>query len=191
MPPVTGNMRKGRNRKQETKKTWIKRCPRCGRICDLRVFDWFYFEGKPLKFGSPIRVCAKCGNVFDDKDYRELALTKIKNGANPILRGPLLVAAILMIEYGIAAMIFFKPVFIGLFVSAAGILVIVSDVRGHKKREEYIAKQLEASVLRLLDPEYAAKLKRYGYEVPDLYLNPDYKYLLPDGEYKGEGPNGF
>ena len=129
-----------------------------------------------------LKVCPKCKNEFLDKRFTEVAIEGFdRRSVEPsfYLKGIVFFAVITLMSI---LLFIYMVKFIGKYPTkilgciGIGILGIIlctlMFVRvkfgfEEKERENYIKQSEE----RLKNKEYAEKLKFYGYEVPDKYLN--------------------
>ena len=151
-----------------------KSCPHCGLSYSVMQPEKSGF------YGSPFRKCSLCGNTFIDKDYREIAVSGIRNVDTQ------------RFSFGAAALGIFPSLFmvIGLWLgfssgfdtrsilfSCGGALfvsvvvwLVLSEVKGYDERQKFLKEESARSEARLQNPQYAAELKRIGYRVPEKYL---------------------
>ena len=151
-----------------------KSCPHCG---------FPYSVAQPAKsgfYGSPFQRCQLCGQQFIDKDYREIAVSGIRNvdtqhvsvgtailGVFPFL---FMVSGLYI---GFSASFDTQTILItaGGALFFAGVLwLVVSEAKGYDERQKFLKKESARSEARLQNPQYAAELKRLGYHVPEKYL---------------------
>ncbi len=150
------------------------KCPYCGRAEGT-------YSRNEYRYGSPIRVCKKCGKKFINEFYHEIAVEgpapeafSIKAKLKAIVIFAVLFAVMFLwhfYEVTFTSRYHYMPAcaMIGLLVGVLfEILDIIFTKTGLKaKRTE--KKRLE-SVQRLEDPEYARELAELGYNVPREYL---------------------
>lgn len=149
-------------------------CPQCGGKIPS------YAANKRL-YGSPIRICKKCGSRYIDSRYHEIALEGIQ--AYDLSAKPSLTFALTgLIVSGISAGIFYfewnyQNYYHTLFprVIPAGVIMIlwgiVDAIRAKlglkAKKMEKLRKE---SIERLSDKNYAHDLVAWGFYVPEEYL---------------------
>lgn len=152
------------------------KCPYCGKSISFLK----YSQGE-WKYGSPIRVCKKCGQKYIDKRYHEVAVDGInpdsfnmkKLGTCFAIGVVALLMSALFNAYTILLKDYFYLKVVG--VGLIGIVMIVYSIidfirikTGAKERQ--LAKRAEDSVNRLKDRAYAHELVSLGYNVPEKYL---------------------
>lgn len=157
-----------------------KRCPHC-------KYAYSIMEPKGgVFYGSPIRICERCGNTFIDNEYREIAVNGIRKADTKRIY-----------PNSIARFIFFSFFFlVGLYLLyldglsdvpdtptlwyliITSILLIVDiyfliiEYREYDERQCYLAQERKESEERLSNIAYAHFLKEIGYDVPEKYLVP-------------------
>ncbi|MCR5541618.1 MAG: hypothetical protein K6F71_12495 [Ruminococcus sp.] len=151
------------------------KCPHCGKMNrDFFCNTWMY--------GSPIRVCKKCGGKYMDRRYREPAV----QGFDPRTTDPdlyknvgLICAALFILvlvwyrfttrnlgyysNYQVAMLIMFP-------IAAVGCLIQYFRIKSgkmQKENEKYLAESEE----RLKDKQYVADLIANGYKVLEKYID--------------------
>lgn len=152
----------------------ILECPHCGHKKKENCNAWAY--------GSPVKVCDKCNKEFIDKRFTELAVEGIdRKNVDPsiYLKGIGLFAAMtLLCVFLFIIMVKFNGWYPTKIIGCMGIgilgiiLCTVLFIRAKLGIEEVDSEiYLKESEERLKNKEYAEKLKSYGYNVPDKYLN--------------------
>ena len=149
-----------------------KQCPRCRKHLVVPF----------AHTGSPICVCSTCGKEYYDKDIREAAFydaPKWETNGRQLLFSFLL--------FGLPT-VFFLVVAINLGHIGAFVMPFVPfcfyvwllwvDFRKMHRSYQKKKRLYEASLQRLQDPGYVARLIRYGYCVPRHYLAAHYPQLL-------------
>jgi hypothetical protein len=125
-----------------------------------------------IHYGSPFRSCSRCGKIFVDKDYKEIALEGIRKIDKKRVSPGAIFFAIGGCLVIIAGAVIREPYMLGgglIWVAIWG-SIIVSEVLGHKKNLEYLEQETKRSNERLSNPTYAQALKNVGYHVPLQYL---------------------
>lgn len=145
-----------------------KKCPHCG-------LKYAYWQPKNTAlYGSPFRVCSRCGKVFIDKMYKEIAVDGYNEyflmKVQPFSIFAIVIGIILILVDVLGIKVYLAAVIGGIFL-IAGIYFVISDIRDHEKRIAEYKKLKKESEDRLSDPEYAKALKELGYNVPSKYLD--------------------
>ena len=156
----------------------VFRCSNCGSELRMAAPD------KTHHYGSPIRQCAKCAQVYVDWNYHEIEIDGIREedlSAKKSLGLTLfclvgLVVCIggwILLENASGFLVKSPAAFIvGILLFGIGFVAMVGDtlkiLTGAKKKE--LEKERQASVRRLSDREYVLKLQKLGYTVPEKYL---------------------
>ncbi len=152
----------------------ILECPHCGKKTKENCNAWAY--------GSPVKVCPECKNEFLDKRFTEVAIEGFERrivDPSIFLKGMVFFAAMtLLCIFLFIFMVKFNGWYPTKIIGCIGIGVLgtlfcaVMFVRVKFGFEEKgMEKYIKESEERLKNREYAEKLKSYGYEVPDKYLN--------------------
>lgn len=152
--------------------TITKKCPHCNTQYSHKAYS-----GRPSKdnqtcYGSPLRRCQKCGNFFIDKDYREIAISGIREvDTQRVSTGTMVESAIPII----GSCIYFCIAQDGTRWAALIVFLIcvgsvVSEYRGYDKRIAHLEQEKAESYRRMSNPQYAMMLKTLGYDVPDEFL---------------------
>lgn len=158
----------------------ISRCPHCMQQIDTRGLTTY-------RLGSPFRNCPRCGKEYVDKEYHELAIEEYKKPPfikdNPLfvicglfLWACFMAGAILNEQWG-----FFAFLMMIFAVPAGGYAIYVFG--GFKKKK--IDREKQASLQRLQDPLYRAKLRAIGYSVPEEGIK-TFAQPLQRGTYPGK-----
>ena len=151
-----------------------KSCPYCNHT--YTILDSAYFQ-----YGSPIRTCKRCGKIFIDKDYHEIAVEGITWATRQHLKNK-------VSNSSIAGLIISLFIFLGGILNnaseyasillwgggllgALSIWCIIDDIKKYHSFVEDIEKEKAASRARLSVPAYASALKELGYDVPMKYLD--------------------
>lgn len=149
------------------------KCPHCGKTNRAVCNAWMY--------GSPIRICKKCGGKYMDRQYREPAVQGFDNrttNADMYKTIGLICAALFILvlvwyrfttrnlgyytNYQVAMMIMDPIAVLGCFIQ----YFRIKSGRMQKENEKYLAESEE----RLKDPQYVADLIANGYKVPEKYI---------------------
>jgi len=154
-----------------------KSCPSCGKS---------YSVGQPKKsgfYGSPFRRCVFCGGTFIDKEYREIAVSGIREvdkrrvslgtALFPVIPSFFILVGIycgIVLGFDSRSLLFICGGLVFLFLS---IYLIRSEAKDFDNRQKFLKEEAARSESRLSNPEYALALRRIGYKVPDKYL-PDF-----------------
>ena len=144
---------------------WV--CPECKTKNREACNTWMY--------GSPIRECKACRCEYLDRRFREVAIDGFdprSNNAKFYVKGALFLLAIALV---CGALTYFqyndghysmKVVIAGVASALGAIACVVMSIRiklgfQNKDNDKYMAE----SKARLSDPQYAEKLRKYGYKV--------------------------
>ena len=150
-------------------------CPYCGaKIKDYVPNKWLY--------GSPVRVCGKCGKNYIDSRYHEIAVEGYQPGALSVsrdLKCILILLAMLLISGGILFYElnfsnYYHPMFFFIILmSVIGVIFMLADIIRIKtgSKERALEKLKAESEGRMKNSEYAHMLKDLGYSVPERFLN--------------------
>lgn len=153
-------------------------CPHCGRMVGK-------FVAGDYRYGSPIKICPKCKNEYINPVIHEIEVDGISPDAFD-MKKLLMVILMGIVFFVIAAAVHYYEITtqdyyhtsciaimiisaIIIVYSLANILFIKTGIKAkwtEGKRQE--------SVKRMNDPEYALKLKEFGFDVPDKYLPQEY-----------------
>lgn len=151
----------------------------------------------PVRFESPLKPCPKCSKIYVDPYSRELALIPYR----PYSTTKLLVSNLMP---GIGSAII--PTLIVYFVTKSdlagwlsfGVCSVVfwllwffSSLRNPAQEETKRFAQWQESDQRLQNPEYAATLKKLGYNVPAQYLHPGFKPTSDPAPYQRAEVSSF
>lgn len=133
------------------------------------------------QYGTPIKTCKKCGGVYLDPNFHEIAIDgfppdefSIKKGVKSALLGAgifLICAIIFVCELLFSDRIHIYPPILavmGIIIIITSIVDIIKIKSGAKTGE--MEKLRYESVLRLKNPLYAQQLRDIGYNVPAEYL---------------------
>ena len=158
-------------------KTITKTCPFCKKIYEQRSFN---SRGKTVTdeerwlFGSPLRMCPHCKQMFFDKDVQEIAITGMRRQDKAFITSGSLKLAVMGIILGILMFIAKLTTFAAIAASV-GLLCGIADLCLYPTRIKKLEKERQVSEKRLSDPGYARMLKNAGYEVPEKYLKGESK----------------
>ncbi len=164
-----------------------KKCPHCGHAYTV------LHPGSDTSYDSPIVKCEKCGQYFVDKDRIELALTG-KTAASVPYHSCNTYLQLSVLTFGEIALIYLQfdgglgeywwlLIVISVFYLGAWLLFI-SERTSYPERVAEFEKERLRSEARLSNPEYAALLKKLGYDVPEKYLSKQ------NASIKNESSNG-
>lgn len=152
----------------------VLKCPHCKKnLGNFDINDW--------RYGSPLKVCPKCKNVYFDSRYHEIAVEgvrevdvtmneeflakKRKSGRLTILGGVgVMVLFVLLLATG--WIFYFFPV-ISIALIAGGIKTLKEtnpDAIQRKRAELQFEEQ--QSQMRMQNPQYVAQLRSFGYALP-------------------------
>ena len=153
-------------------------CPDCGRLVGTFVVGDY-------RYGSPLKTCPKCGAEYINPVFHEIEVDGISPDAFDIKK--LLVGILIgIVFFAVAAGIHYYEVTMQGYYHTSCIAIMVISViivffaigniifiktglkekRTQRKRQE--------SAQRLGNPQYAARLKELGYNVPKKYLPQEY-----------------
>ncbi len=149
-------------------------CPYCGKKLEN------YME-EEWKYGSPIKVCKKCGEKYLDKRYHEIEIEGIAPDALSVRRGVIgIIAGLIFIA--ISSAINFATITLDkgysleiLAVGVMGLILLVFmiidiiRIKTGLKARRFAALRVE-SAQRLKNKSYAYTLLSLGYKVPQKYL---------------------
>ncbi len=149
-------------------------CPKCGKI------DGEY-NANEYRYGSPIRICKKCGNKFVNSFYHEIAVDGAAPGAFDVMQKvkAMLITLVLFLVCLIihTAEILYRDRYHIMFPIMAVICLIfflfcIGDIISIKSglKKKRTDKKYAESVERLRDPAYARELADLGYNVPREFL---------------------
>ncbi|MBQ8789961.1 MAG: hypothetical protein IJZ51_01470 [Ruminiclostridium sp.] len=149
-------------------------CKGCGKKVDTFVVGDY-------RYGSPIKTCPKCKAEYINPVYHEIETDGISPDAFDIkkLLIVLLIGVIFFVisaamhYYEVTTLDYYHTIYIAIMViSIIVILFAIGDIiliktglkekRNERKRQE--------SVQRMSNPEYALKLREFGYNVPQKYI---------------------
>ena len=157
-------------------KTITKTCPFCKKVYEQRSFN---SRGKTVTdeerwlFGSPLRMCSHCKQLFFDKDVQELAITGPRKQDKALITPGSAKLALMGILLGVLMFVAKLTVF-AIIAAAVGVLCGIADLCLYPTRMKKLEKERQASEKRLSDPKYARMLKNAGYDVPGKYLKEEY-----------------
>ncbi|MGN1165628.1 MAG: hypothetical protein ACI4S2_04275 [Lachnospiraceae bacterium] len=156
-----------------------KKCPNCGFVYESRHYAFVPSKDNQTVYGSPIKRCEKCGQLFVDKNYREIAVQGVRHVDEMYVSPQTLVSGgIPMIISLITSLVLFmngdEGVLTSMIVFVFSLSLIISEMVGHKKRMISLKKEEEESKMRLQNPKYARMLQQLGYDVPSYYLADNY-----------------
>ena len=160
-------------------KTITKTCPFCKKVCEQRSFN---ARGKTVTdeerwlFGSPLRMCPHCKQLYIDKDVQEMAITGLRKQDKALITAGSRKLALMGIVLGIVMYLLDLRVF-GYIALGVGVLCGIADLALYPMRMKKLEKERQASEKRLSDPKYARMLKEAGYDIPEKYLKEE-KYDL-------------
>ncbi len=153
-------------------------CPNCGRLVGT-------FVAGDYRYGSPLKTCPKCNAEYINPVFHEIEVDGISPDAFDIKK--LLIGILIgVIFFAVGAGIHYYEITmqdyyhtsciaimiisaIAVFYAIGNIILIktgLKDKRTQRKRQE--------SAQRLSNPQYAARLKELGYNVPEKYLPQEY-----------------
>ena len=153
-------------------------CPQCGKLVGTFVVGDY-------RYGNPLRVCPKCKTEYINPVFHEIEVDGISPDAFDMKR--LLIGLLVgVVFFAISAAIHYFEVTtqdyyhtsfiaimvisaIAVFFSIGNIILIKTGLKA--KRTEQKRKE---SAERLSNAEYALKLKKLGYNVPEKYLPENY-----------------
>ena len=154
------------------------KCPHCGK----EQYSYSQNYDFTTLYGSPIRKCRHCNETYIDTNYHEPAFTKnyIKDDGNSLgyLFG-MVVGAVALIGYiiyfvkkGVA--IKFDENFVILFTAACLVLACIigyikEKMDPDKTKLSLRISNLEASLIRLKDPDYIDFLRSHNCFIPNNY----------------------
>lgn len=145
---------------------------KCGN-CGKRLLRYEVYE---KKYKSPLTVCKHCGCEYIDPRCQELALTGIPEREFKLLNTVIMLLIGILIMWRGIYLLDMKMLnmpdyaqwvlptvilLLGFVFVVAAIVEFIRIVSG-KKRKKY-ERLLKESQNRMLDEEYIAKLKKYGY----------------------------
>ena len=150
------------------------KCPHCGKMNREACNAWMY--------GSPIRVCKKCGGKYMDRRYREPAVQGFDQrttDANLYKTVSIICGAVFILvlcwyryttinrgyytNYQVAFLIMLPIALVGCLIQ----YIRIKSGAMAKANAKYLAQSEE----RLKDKQYVADLIANGYKVPEKYLD--------------------
>lgn len=152
------------------------KCPHCGKMNREMCNAYMY--------GSPIRICRKCGQKYLNRRYREPAVQGFdKRTTDPnlykksgIICAALLVLAVVWYRFTTRNLGYYTNYQVGFLVmlpiaTVGSIIQYIRIVSGSmdKANQKFLAESEE----RMKDKEYVADLLANGYKVPEKYLDND------------------
>lgn len=154
-------------------KTITKTCPFCKKVYEQRSFN---ARGKVVTdeerwlFGSPLRMCPNCKQLFIDKDMQELAITGPRKQDSAIITPGSRKLALMGVILGVLMYVAGLHIF-GYITGGVGVACGIADLAFYPTRLKKLERERQASEKRLSDPNYARMLKNAGYSIPEKYLN--------------------
>lgn len=153
-------------------KTLVKHCPFCKKVYEQR--GYFTKGREPTDeerwlFGSPMRLCPHCGKLFVDKDMQELAITPPRRQDTAAVSQASLRLVILGVALGAILFVAGLRTF-ALIALGVAMATLIADLALYPTRMKKLENERRASEKRLENPDYAAALKRAGYDIPERYL---------------------
>ena len=152
----------------------VLKCPHCRKnLGNYNASDWLY--------GSPLKVCPKCHNVYFDARYHEIAVEgvrevdvtadeaflakKRRNGRMTILGG--IGVMVLFFVLLAAGWIFYFFPFISVALIGAGMKTLkeTKPESIQRKRAELQFEE-QQSHQRMQNPQYVEQLRSFGYALP-------------------------
>lgn len=159
-----------------------KYCPHCGLLYDTD-------SAGSRRYGSPVRICAKCGQYFIDKDYREPAFF---DPTPPITFWHVLLSCVW--PFGVATVIMLVVAFhidhisgllLPLFPFLPFLYFVISRYRKRDLAYQIAQREYRESKERLENKEYIKLLMDNGCYVPRYYLTVHHQDLLSYTPKKG------
>ena len=142
-----------------------KKCPHCNTAYEESSAS----RSSRSKYGAPLKRCASCKKYFRDNEYREIAIDGIRPGDKRRITTTGLTVFLFALVVGVVMLLEGMS---GWWIAVAvGLYSPLSELITYKKRLAALEAEAEASEKRLRNPEYAATLKRLGYDVPEKYLS--------------------
>ncbi len=147
----------------------VKKCPKCGAAYEKNTYGRHPSKDNRVKYGSPLKMCSKCQNIFIDDEYREIAIDGVRKAdtqhispAGLLYSGISIFASIssFACQYTLGGIIF---ILIALYLSLRELLT-------YNIRQQMLKKLTQESEERMKNIQYAQLLKKYGYNVPEKYL---------------------
>lgn len=148
-------------------------CPYCSHL--------MHVTSHPVHYGSPLKACPKCGQIYVDPYSRELALepyrapsafTRLGTSVFVGIALALVPAVIVLLVtsddplslrvWGICSVVFW-------------LLAFAYSTLNKNRQNKQQLNQWKCSEQRLKNPEYAAQLALLGYPVPAQYLPANFK----------------
>ncbi len=141
------------------------RCPHCGHRIEIMV------SSNLKHYGSPLRCCPKCNEMYIDKNYIEIALQGVRT-IDKMLFSPgwiiTLIISIGLIILGCMDITSDDNSMSWLFIILGGILAIgsiwavIDEIRSHKNNMRKLEDERIASETRMTNKEYVELLKQAG-----------------------------
>lgn len=151
-----------------------KYCPHCTKL--VATNDTFYE-------GSPVRTCIYCNGIYIDTDYKETAMQD-KPPSLPVWKIPFYVFypwGLLTAIFLFFVLVYYDSVESLILPGISFVLYIFRIVRILLNRKKIVSKMTQlynASVLRMINPDYVMLLLDNGYKIPKKYLSKHHPALL-------------
>lgn len=134
----------------------------------------------PNSYGTPLKLCPKCGKTYLDsyctehalKEYRPVTPLKRALSAGFLSLFPAALLGALVSGIAQSNSAFWLP--FGIAFLAFWIFLFARAARNRERIEQRRLKEWQESDKRLRDPSYATILENFGYKVPSRYLPPNF-----------------
>jgi len=147
----------------------VKKCPKCGCVYERNSYAGRPSKDNRTKYGSPLKQCLKCKNIFIDNEYREIAIDGIREVDTKVISPAGIFYSAMSAFMAICCFVSeYAP--IGIFFLIGALYFSLSEILSYKRRQETLKKYAQESEKRLQNLQYAQLLKASGYYVPDKYL---------------------
>ena len=146
---------------------YTKSCPYCG---------YKYMINSPVKhqYGSPIRTCQNCGNVYNDRDFIEMSFQKpFQYREHPIsLLSVIWLSISILFTYISYSVLNDGLYIVACFLSCFGaVILMILEASDYRNRVAWQEEELIRSIERVSDPFYVLTLLRIGCKVPRDKMN--------------------
>ena len=147
----------------------VKKCPKCGCVYERNSYAGRPSKDNRTKYGSPLKQCLKCKNIFIDSEYREIAIDGIREVDTKVISPAGIFYSVMSLFIAICSFAGgYSP--IGIFFIIGALYLSLNEILSYKRRQEALKKYAQESEKRMQNLQYAQLLKTCGHYVPDKYL---------------------
>lgn len=161
-----------------------KECPQCGYVYEKNTYGGYPSKENRIRYGSPLRKCINCGNMFLDDEYREIAIDGIRGVDTMRISPATILLSCFAVIMGISTIWSWNEL-IGIVILGTGIFFFVDEWTEYENRQKKLEIQIQESEERMKSAAYAFVLKKLGYDVPDRFLDPEKLKKEIDGSARG------